>query len=698
MIKEDYSRRNFLKLVGGVGTSFALGSFTTIACANATASGKESATIDDKGKNTAVFTPNAFVKIDPDGTITVTISRSDMGQGVRTSLAMLVAEELDADWHKVHVQQAFGDSSTFGGQGTGGSSSIRSMHGQLRQVGAGARMMLVAAAAKGWNVDPGTCKTENGRVIHPATGKSVSYGDLTSVASGVEVPASGSIKLKDPAEFKILGKATTRVDNPAVVTGKAMYGIDVKVPGMKYAVIARKPAFGALVKSFDDAAAKAVPGVVSIVQVGNGVAVVADNTWAALKGREALKVEWDMGPNTSVSSDTIRNGLKAAVIAHPDVPAGSKVVEASYEFPYLAHATMEPMNAVADVRGDKCTVWAGSQTPDSARGQVAGQLKAPLENVTINVMLLGGGFGRRLANDYITEAVEISSLVKQPVKLVWSREDDMKHDNYRPMTQHSLRGAVDGNGVPVAWSHQIVQAGGRAGGNKFGGAHINYDIPGAGMLRSGAPAPVPVGAWRSVEHTQIDVADECFYDELAHAAGKDPFEFRRDHIKSDRLKKVLETAAKNAGWGSAMPKGSGRGIACFDGYGSVVAHVIEVTVDGDKIKVDRVVCAVDCGMAVNPKGVEAQIQGACSDALSMALRAAITIDKGAVVQNSWYDYEWMTIDAMPKMEITILQSGGDPGGMGEVGFPSVAPALANAIFAATGKRVRKFPIKVSELV
>lgn len=364
---------------------------------------------------------------------------------------------------------------------------------------------------------------------------------------------------------------------------------------------------------------------------------------------------------------------------------------------------MEPMNAVADWHDDHVTIWTGSQQPTGAVSGVCREFGFQPEQVNLNVMLLGGGFGRRLANEYVSDAVNVSKAIKKPVKVVWTREDDMRHDNYRTTCHASLKGAVDSSGNPVGWSHQtITTGGGRRRGGGGGGygtpPDFHYTIPNSGQKEGQAPSPVPLGAWRSVEHTIQSVANECFIDELAHAAGKDPFEFRKEHLNSDRLRNVLITAAEKAGWGTPLPKGHGRGIACFAGYGSYAAHVIELSVEGAQIKLHRAVCAVDCGVAVNPKGVEAQMQGACTDGLSTALRAAITIDKGGVVESSWPDYQWMTLDAMPRVEVFIVPSKESPGGMGEPGYPSVSPAVANAVFAATGKRVRKFPIKIDELV
>lgn len=683
----DLTRRSFLKVVGGAGAAFVLG------CYSAPASGLFKNTEKEAAQG---FQPNAFIQIDPDGTVTVTVNKSDMGQGIRTTFAMIVAEEMDADWSKVKVAHA-PPGGPAGGQGTGGSSSTRQMYGTLRQLGAGARAMLVAAAAKSWGVDAGSCKCDTGKVMHPATGKSMTYGELTSKMAGVTAP-DGDLKLKDKADFKILGKRTRRVDNKSVVTGTATFGIDVKLDGMLYAVVSRRPSFGASMGAVDDTATRKVPGVVDVVKISSGVAVVAKDTWAAMEGVRVLKVTWDAGPNASVSTASIRAGLVEAAGTQPDLPAGAKAVKASIDFPYLAHATMEPMNAVADVRDDSCVIYSGTQSPDGAQRQAAQMLGIPAEKVTVHLTLLGGGFGRRSANDFIADAVQVSKAVKKPIKLVWTREDDMRNDHYRPMSHHSFQGGVDASGTPVAWNHVIINAGGRAGRGGPGRAGIPYAISGATQAGGAGPSPVPTGAWRSVEHSQIDVANECFIDEMAHAAGKDPLEFRVSLARDERLKKVLTMAAEKAGWGTPLPKGHGRGIACFSGYGACIAHVMEVSVVGNDIKVHRMVAVVDPGFALNPQGVEAQIQGAGVDGMSTALKVGITIEKGGVVEGSWPDYPWMTMGEMPKQEVFVIDSGNEPSGMGEVGYPSGPPAIANAVFAATGKRVRKFPIKVTELV
>jgi len=685
------SRRSFLGLVGGVGASFALGSFTTAACASP--NGHPHGEAAANGKD-APFAPNAFLKIDPDGTCTVTVSKSDMGQGIRTTFAMLVAEELDADWSKVRVTQAPGDSATYGGEGTGGSSSTRSMHGKLRAIGASARAMLIAAAAKKWGVDPAACKTDAGKVIGPS-GQTLTYGQLTTLAQAIPVPTG--VQQKDKSQFKIIGTPRSRLDNHDYATGKAMYAQDVHVEGAVHAVCLRAPAFRGSIAKVDDSAARKIPGVIDVIPLGDKIAVIATNTWSALKGRDALNATWN-NPTEDVSTATLHDALVKAVGDHLEMPAGAKVIEATFDLPYLAHATMEPLNAVADVREDRAEIWIGAQGPDSVQQDAAGATGLPIEKVVVHNMLLGGGFGRKGGGDFGGEAVDLSKRLKKPVKLLWTRQCDMQHDDYRPMSHHSLKAAVDAEGNPVGWSHQLMQApGGR--GRGFGGARVNIEIPNAGMKEGGVDTPVPTGAWRSVENTQINVVNECFVDELAHAAGKDPFEFRRDHMKDERLKKVLETAAEKASWGTPLPAGSGRGIACFNNYGSRIAHVVQVTVKGNDVKIDHCVAVVDVGTAVNPRGVEAQVQGAFMDGVATALKAGITIEKGGAVQSNWDTYPWARMaDAPAKMEVYVMDSGADFGGMGELGYPSSVPAIANAIFAATGKRVRKFPAKIEELV
>lgn len=612
-------------------------------------------------------------------------------------MAMIVAEQMDADWSRVKVVQAPGDGGKYGRQSTWGSQSTLSQYGRLSEMGAVARVMITKAAADKWGVDPDTCRTDACTVYHDATGQKLSYGELTTAASQMSIP-EGDIKLKDKSQFKIIGKSTGKVDCHDIVTGKATYTQDIQVPGAVHATLARCPAFGGKVKSFDDTKTRAVEGVLDVVEVSNGVAVIAEHTWGAIKGKRMLEIEWDMGPNADLDSAEIEKRLRAQVKEHPAMPAGSKVVEATFDFPYLAHFTMEPQNAIADVKAGSCEVWAPSQAPDNLQTGIARSLGLEPSDVTVNVPLLGGGYGRRGSGDFAMEAVAISKKIGKPVKLQWTREDDMKTDGYRPSSHHSMRGAVAG-GKPVGWNHQFIKAGrGRGGGGSARSARIQYTIEGATFMSGYGASSVPTGAWRAVDHGLIEVSDECFYDELAFAAGKDPFEFRRDQITDTRLLNVLKLVAEKADWGRDMGEGRGQGIACFNGYGCRAAHVAEVLVKDGKIKVERVVVVVDPGLAINPEGVVEQMEGACMDALAATLFAKITIKDGGVEQNDPFDYKWPRMYDAPKIEVHMIDDTASPGGMGETGFPSVPPAIANAVFAATGKRVRRFPIVLDELV
>jgi isoquinoline 1-oxidoreductase beta subunit len=565
-------------------------------------------------------------------------------------------------------------------------------------MGASARAMLVEAAAAEWGIDKSTCRTENGKVIHDASKRSKPYGDLASAAAKLAVP-EGNVPLKQRSEFSIVGKPTLRVDNHEVVTGKALFAQDVKVEGAAYGVISRRPAFGASLRSFDDAEARKVPGVIDVFRVNSGVCVIGDNTWAAIKGRDALKCDWDMGPNAAINTAELSKRLRESVGEHPAMPDGAKVVDATYDFPFLAHYTMEPMNCVADVRADSCTIWVPSQGPDGVQSQVSRMLSLPIGSVTVHVPLLGGGFGRRSNGDFVADAVEASKQAQRPVKLLWTRDDDMRNDYYRPMSHHAMRGAVV-DGKPVAFNHQFIKATQQSARSAAGPreAGLAYGIPSATQMNGNAASPIPTGAWRSVDHSQVNVAIECFIDEMARSAGKDPLQFRRENTSDPRLLKVLDVAEEKSGWNKPLPAGMARGIACFNGYGGRTAHVVELSIVGGEVKLHRVVCVLDCGYAINPKSVEAQMQGSCVDGLSTALFAEITIENGGVVQSNPLDYQWMRMGNMPKVEVHVLENDPQPSGMGETGYPGVPAAVANAVAAATGKRVRKFPIRLNELV
>jgi isoquinoline 1-oxidoreductase beta subunit len=591
----------------------------------------------------------------------------------------------------------------------------------LRKAGAAARQMLRAAAAKEWNVPESEVDTEPGVVIHRPSGRRLLYGQLVDKAAQLPVPQDPALKRKD--QFRYMGKegAAARLDVPMKTDGKAVYGMDVTLPGMLLASVERCPVFGGTVKSFDATAAKGVKGVRQVVQVSNGVAVVADSTWAALKGRRALKVDWDEGANASLSTEQMDREYaqlvkqpgkvaKKAGDAEAALAAGGTVVEATYQVPFLEHACMEPMNATASVTADACHVWAPTQNPGGSQATAARLTGLPLERVSVTTTLLGGGFGRRGEIDFITDAVETSKAVGAPVKVVWTREDDIRHGFYRPATYNTFRAALDAQGRPTAWFNRIVGGGiliqkGRAPANTVdaaavaGAADVPYDIPNLQVEWVEKDWGVPLGFWRSVGSSQNAFITESFVDELAHAAKADPYEYRRGLLgKAPRHKAVLELAATKANWGAPLPAGVARGIAVAFSYGSYAAHVAEVSVDRDgAVRVRRIVCAIDCGFPVNLDQIRAQMEGGAVYALTAALYGKITLDHGRVQQSNFHDYPMLRIPEMPKVETHIIDSGQAPGGLGEPGVPPVAPAVTNAVFALTGKRIRRLPIDKNQL-
>ena len=665
------------------------------------------------------FAPNAWLRIGEDESVLVIVDRSEMGQGVTTALPMLLAEELEADWSRIRIEFAPADKAytnpMFGMQGTGGSTSVRAAYTPLRKAGAAARELLVAAAAQTWGVEKAECRAERGAVVHARSKRRLTYGKLVTKAATLGAPPD--VPLKDPKDWKILGTRVRRLDTPPKVDGSAQFGIDVKVPGMLVAVVARSPVFGGKVTSFDAAKAKAVPGVRQVVQISSGVAVVADGYWPAKKGRDALAVTWDEGPTASVSSATIAQlfGQRAeqagAVARHagdPDGTLGSAPakVDAVYDLPFLAHATMEPMNCTAHVRADGVDIWAPTQFQTGAQGFGAKIGGVTPDKVKVHTTYLGGGFGRRFELDFIQEALETSKAVGAPVKVIWSREDDIRNAQYRPANHHRMRAGLDANGQPVAWTHRIVAPSIMA--RVFpdtvkngldeeaveGGVGMPYAIPNVHVDYLLTDTGIPVGFWRSVNNSYNAFAVESFIDELAHAAKKDPYEYRRDLLgKAPRHLGALNLAASKAGWGTAPPAGRARGIAVYKSFESYVAEVAEVCVATDgAVKVHRVVCAVDCGPVVNPSIVEAQMESAIVYGLTAALYGEIAIEGGRVKQSNFHDYQMLRLAEMPKVEVYIVPSTDAQGGVGEPGTPPIAPAVANAIFAATGKRIRKLPI------
>ncbi|HLK63937.1 MAG TPA: xanthine dehydrogenase family protein molybdopterin-binding subunit [Bryobacteraceae bacterium] len=656
---------------------------------------------------------NAFIHVGTDDSVTLFIHKAEMGQGTVTSLSMLLAEELECDWKKIRTEFPGVDREFGPNQGVVGSASIRSSWESLRRAGATAREMLIGAAAQRWGVDRKVCRAENNSIVNTANNERLTFGSLSTEASMLPVPAN--LALKDPKDFQLIGKARKRLDTPGKVNGSATFGIDVRLPGMQYAVIARCPVFGGKVANFDATKAKAIPGVKGVVPVPSGIAVIADNTWSAMEGRRALQVQWNEGPVAAFSTPGITKSF-AESMSQPGAVArkegdaatalasAAKKIEAVYEVPYLAHAPMEPLNCVADVRADRCEVWASTQGQSAARAEAARITGLKPESVKVYTEYMGGGFGRRARPDYIGEAVEVSKAAGVPVKLTWSREDDMQQDAYRPASYSRFEGGLDADGWPVAWTTRIACApfGGMRDGLSRTGVEgvstIPYAIPNVLVDYHAVDPGIPVSYWRSVGYSQNTFFAESFVDELAAAGGKDPVELRRRLLaNSPRLLAALDLAAEKAGWGKPLPAGRGRGVSVANNIGSNTVQIAEVSVERGKLKVHRVVCAVDCGHVVNPWGVEQQIQSGIVFGLSAALKGGITIDRGRVEQSNFDRYDVLRIDEMPKVEVHIIPSQAAPGGMGEASTPGIAPAVCNAIFAATGKRIRKLPLKGADL-
>ena len=678
---------------------------------------------------------NSFLQIGTDSKITFYCGQVEMGQGAHNALAMMIAEEMEVDFKDVRVEQggiepAFGNprysgfKAVGGFQATGGSSSVRNVGVPVRRAGAAARYMLIAAAAEKMKVSPGECVAEKGWVIYQPTGKKVSYGAIASEAAKIAAPAEPN--LKQPGQFKIIGKSTKRQDIPLKVNGKAIYGIDVKRAGLLTAVVARSPVLGGKVRSFNADRAMKVTGVKKVVQITSGVAVVADGFWPAKQGRDALDITWDEGPMAQVSSaDLYRSwaelakGSEAAErlkVGDVDkaLASGAKRVESMYEVPFLAHACMEPMNATAHFKGDSVEIWAPTQAQSWNQHWVSQLTGLAPSAITIHTTYLGGGFGRRLESDYVVEAVQTSRAAGNiPVKVVWTREDDTQHSPYRPASHNVLTAALESSGMPIAWRHRIVGASilqyfktfshllrkdGLDPTSVQGAAdYFPYDIPNVYVDYVNNNPGVPSGFWRSVGNSQNGFIMESFIDELAHVAGDDPYRYRRQLMGKPlaaRLRAVLDLAAEKAGWGKPLPPGVHRGIAAHFAYGGYCAQVAEVSVaKGGLVKVHRVVAAIDCGWVVNPDTIVAQIESGIVYGLNAALYNEITIKNGRVEQSNFNDYPMMRMSEMPKVEVHILQGEGDQGGIGEPGTPPIAPAVCNAIFAATGKRIRKLPIK-----
>ncbi|MDE2477906.1 MAG: xanthine dehydrogenase family protein molybdopterin-binding subunit [Betaproteobacteria bacterium] len=723
MAPETASRRAFLKTSALAGGGLVLG--LMLPTASRVAQAAAAAPMFNPLAEPGAFSPNAYVRVGSDDQVTLVVDKSEMGQGVMTALPMLLAEEMDADWPRVRLLQAGAHeaykNTLLGMQATGGSTSVRSSWLPLRRAGATARAMLVQAAAQRWQVDAAACSVEAGVVRGPG-GRQARFGELAEDAARLPVP--GEVRLKDPKDFRLLGRPLARVDVPEKTTGQAVFGLDMQIPGMLVASVAQPPAFGATVRGFDDAAARAIPGVHSVHRTSDGVAVLAQDFWTARKGRDALKIDWNPGPNAALDDAGImalfrkageqpgalawKVGEGEAALAPAAAAPGAKALRAEYALPFLAHATMEPMNCTAFVQKDRVDIWGPTQA-QTMNQLVAGKIAGlPPHAVHVHTTLLGGGFGRRFEQDFVAQAVELSKASGKPVKVVWTREDDTRHDFYRPANLHRLHAVLDRDGRLQAWTHQIVGPSifsrvfpqyvkdGIDDTSVQGAVKLPYAMPNAQTRYVLCNTPVPVGFWRSVGHSITAFTVESFIDELAHAAGADPYRFRRELLVhgDQRALATLDVAAREAGWGKALPAGHFHGIAMHESFGSYVTEVAEVSVDAQgQVRVHRVTCAVDCGQVVNPDIVTAQIQSAVVYGLTAALYDRIDLHAGGVVQGNFDKYRMLRMDSAPRVDVHILPSAEAPGGLGEPGTPPIAPAVANAVFAATGKRLRELPLR-----
>jgi isoquinoline 1-oxidoreductase beta subunit len=707
-----HSRRSFLKVTAAAGGGLMIGGFVPM-------SGAAAQTV------AGTFEPNVWVRVNKDDSVRIMLTMLEMGQGVMTSMPMLVAEELDFDWTKIKTEWTPADAKkygnpNFGGQQlTAGSNSVRGMWKVLREAGATARVMLVSAAADTWGVPASTITTDKGEVIHQASGRRLKYGALVDKAATMPVPATPA--LKDPKAFKLLGQSLARLDVPEKVNGTAVFGIDVKLPNMLTARVVRGPVFGSKVASFNADKAKAIPGVRNVVQISGGVAVVADNYWAASQGAQALQVKWEDGALAKLNSaDIIKRYAELAQQpgkfarndgnAETGLAASPRKFERVFEAPFLAHACMEPMNCTADVRADGCDVYVPTQgqTPSHTAAIAASGL--PADKVRIHTTYMGGGFGRRGETDFLVDAVETSKAVGRPVKVVWTREDDIQHDYYRPVSYARMWGALDASGKPTVFQQRLVQQSlmKRVGGlppngvdfiSMDGAANLPYDIPNVRIEYIESDPGIPYGFWRSVGASFNGFAIEAMVDELATTAGKDPYDFRRDLLgKAPRHRAVLELAATKAGWGTPLPAGRGRGIALMECFGSILAQVTEVSVNNTgAVRVHRVVCSVDTGWVINPDTIAAQMEGGIVYGLTAALKGEITIKDGRVEQRHFGDYQMLRHNEMPAIETHIVPSTETPGGIGEPSTALAAGSLVNAIYAATGKRIYRLPIRPEQL-
>jgi len=725
---KNISRRTFVRSIGLASGGLIL------ACNTSIFSDKEKEEI----KNLVDFNPNLFVQLNSDGSLILIASRSEMGNGVRTSLTSVIADEMEADWNKVIVKQATGDAK-YGDQNTDGSRSIRYLYETMRQMGAMAKALLITAAAQIWQVPASECTAENHFVIH-SSGKKIAFGDLVETAKSLEIPTE--IQLKNPKDFKYIGKHLRSVDAEEYSNGSAVFGLDKRIPNMKFVAIQRCPTTFGTVKSFNKTEALKIVGVEDVIEIPRiekpfgalgGVAVIATNTWAAFKGRDALKIEWNYGDNGAYDSEKYMNQITKNVHKQGKVGKDTgnvnkafknahKVIESTYQLPHLSHAPMEVPNAIAWVQGDSCEVWAPTQAPQTTRKEVVDYLKTTEEKVTINVTLLGGGFGRKSKPDYVVEAVIVSKTINAPVQVVWSREDDIKHGYYHTTSAQYLKASLDKNGNVTGWLHRFAlpsivstfQPGVdyAAGFEIASAANIPFDIKNIKVEIGKAPAHVRIGWLRSVINIPHGFSENVFVDELAVAANKDPLEFRLNLIGNDRiedtkdpikyntarLKNVLKIATKNAKWGKELPEGHAYGLAVHYSFYTYVASVVEVSVINNKVKVHNVYTVIDCGTVVNKNIVEAQMQGSAIFGMSLAFYGKITAKNGAIEQSNYHDYKMVRMNEIPKVHVEIVESTERPTGVGEPGVPVIAPAIVNAIFKVTGKRYYNLPLSDYGLV
>ena len=708
-ISDGVSRRSLL--TGGLAGGFLLAFHLPLRAVNEP--------VQPPDVTTGKFAPNAFIRIDVSGETTLIMPQVEMGQGVYTALPMMLAEELDVDLAQVRLEHAPSSDKLYGNplfgiQATGNSNSVRAWWKPLRTAGAGARAMLVQAAAEQWQVDPKSCSTANGEVQHKESGRKSSYGSLALAASAQTPPKD--VPLKEPKDFILIGKPLKRLDTPAKVNGKAVYGIDAMLPGMKFATLTQSPVLGGKVRKVDDGAARKIPGVRQIVVLDDLVAVVGDHMWAAKKGLDALVIDWDEGPNAAISSSDIWRALRAAsekdgAVARSDgdiakgLAAGERF-DAAYELPFLAHAPMEPINATVHCKPDSCEIWIGTQVMTRVQSEAAKAAGLPVDKVTVHNHLLGGGFGRKLEADMAVAAVRIAKQVDGPVKVVWTREEDIRHDIVRPVYRDTIAATLSAGKI-VGWKYKVSGSSimarwfppGFAKGVDIDAVDsaidIPYEIPNIHVeyVRAEPPA-VPTGFWRGVGPNNNVFAIECFMDELARKAGKDPIEFRRSMLeKQPRFLAALDLVAQKSNWGQPLPPRTGRGVCLQPSFASFIATVVEAEVDVQgEVHLRRVTSAVDTGIAVNPDTVVAQIQGGLVFSLTAALYGEITIDKGRVQQSNFHDYRMLRMDQVPNIEVHVIKSGEAPGGIGEAGSTAGPPALRNAIYAATGVALRRLPI------